>query len=65
MSDLKLKIKFRHHAGLCMYPYPMLFQNSSSFCLNIDTVDAETTVSGRKFHVLITLCVKSFLSIEV
>ena len=38
----------------------MQFQYSSSVCLNIDTVDAETTVSGKEFHMLITLRVKRF-----
>ena len=65
MSDVKSKIKFRHQAfaHVAPYLYPMLFQNSS-FCLNIDTVDTETTISGKEFHMLINLCVKRFLSIE-
>ena len=46
--------------GLCTYLYLMQFQYSSSFCLNTDTVDAETTASGKEFHMLITLSVKKF-----
>ena len=40
----------------------MQFQYSSSFCLNIDTVHAETTVSGKEFHML--LCKKVFSQLK-
>ena len=55
MIDINSKIKFRHQAFVHIQ-YPMQFQYSSSFNLNIDTVDADTTVSGKEFHML--LCKK-------
>ena len=54
------KIKFRHQAFVATYPYPIQFQYSSSCCLNTDTEDADTTASGKEFHILITLCVTKF-----
>ena len=64
MSDVKSKIKFKQQAFVHIHILCYILQNSSSFCLNIDTVDAETTVSGKNFHMLITLCVKVFSQVK-
>ena len=41
MLTVVSNIKFRQLAFKHIAPYPILFQNSSTFCLNIDTVDAK------------------------
>ena len=62
MSVIESK-KFRHQAlGHIHISYAI---PEPRFYLNIVSVDAETIVSGKKFSMLIILCVKSFLSIEV
>ena len=62
MTDsYKSKLKFRHQVFvhihiLCISNTPQVF------VLNIDTVNAETTVSGKELHMLITHCVKKVFS---
>ena len=44
--------------GLCTYPYPISVQYSCSFCLNDETLVAETTVLDKEFYIFTILCVK-------
>ena len=57
---IKSKIKFRHQAFVHIHILCNSNSYSSNFRLSIDTVDTETTVCGKEFHMLITFCVKKF-----